>query len=142
MTRSRRNSSSTGSPPSTPRMDKGLRLRGADGSPEDHVIPDGTLAPAELRLFRGADPWMPGEGIALVIEVTGTKPETDRKTKARCYARGGIPLYLLVDREASAITLFSDPEKDEYRERRTRPLGKPLSLPAPFSFDLDTADFL
>ncbi|AXI86463.1 hypothetical protein SAM9427_11550 [Streptomyces sp. ETH9427] len=33
-------------------------------------------------------------------------------------------------------------EGDEYRERRTRPLGKPLALPAPFAFDLDTADFL
>lgn len=85
---------------------------------------------------------MPGEGIAMVIEVTGTKPETDRETKPRCYARGGIPLYLLVDREASAITLFSDPKKNEYREQCTRPLGKPLPLPAPFSFDLDTADFL
>lgn len=85
---------------------------------------------------------MPGEGIAMVIEVTGTKPETDRETKPRCYARGGIPLYFLVDREASAITLFSDPQKNEYHERCTRPLGKILSLPAPFSFDLDTADFL
>ncbi|WP_399414549.1 hypothetical protein [Streptomyces sp. ZS0098] len=33
-------------------------------------------------------------------------------------------------------------EGDEYRERRTRPLGKPLTLPGPFAFDLDTADFL
>ncbi|MFC8438534.1 hypothetical protein ACFUJT_10065 [Streptomyces griseoincarnatus] len=33
-------------------------------------------------------------------------------------------------------------EGDEYREHRTRPLGKPLALPGPFAFDLDTADFL
>ncbi|MFJ4057520.1 hypothetical protein [Streptomyces albogriseolus] len=38
--------------------------------------------------------------------------------------------------------LFGDPEGDAYRERRTRPLGKPLTLPEPFEFDLDTADFL
>lgn len=81
-------------------------------------------------------------GVAMVTEVTGTDPEADRGTRPRCYARGGIPLYLLVDREASALTLFSDPERGEYRERCTRPLGRPLPLPAPFDFDLDTADFL
>ncbi|MGY3201394.1 Uma2 family endonuclease [Streptomyces sp. TE5632] len=121
---------------------KGLKLSGAAACPQDHVIPDGTLAPTERRLHRGADPWMPGEGVALVVEVTWTKPEIDRATKPRCYARGGIPLYLLVDREAASITLFSTPEGDTYCEQSTRPLGKPLPLPAPFAFDLDTADFL
>ncbi len=85
---------------------------------------------------------MPCEGVALVLEVTSTKPRNDREAKRRCYARGGIPLHLLVDRESSSITLFSDPERDDYREQCTRPLGKPLSLPAPFAFDLETADFL
>ncbi len=121
---------------------KGLRLAGAEGCPDDHVIPDATLAPAHLRPFRGAAPWMPGTGVAMVTEVTGPAHGTDRETKPRCYARGGIPLYLLVDREASSVTLFSDPVRDQYRDRRTRPLGKPLCLPEPFAFDLDTADFL
>ncbi|MFF7853930.1 Uma2 family endonuclease [Streptomyces sp. NPDC007904] len=121
---------------------KGLKLGRADACPQDHVIPDGTLAPTELRLYRGADPWMPCEGVALVVEVTGTRPRTDRETKPRCYARGGVPLYLLVDREASSVTLFSDPERDEYRERCTRPFGRPITLPEPFAFDLDTGDFL
>jgi Uma2 family endonuclease len=85
---------------------------------------------------------MPCAGVAMVVEVTDARPGTDRETEPRCYARGGIPLYLLVDREASSITLFSDPEKDEYRERCTRPFGKPITLPAPFGFGLDTADFL
>ncbi len=121
---------------------KGLKLKSAHACPQDHAIPDGTLAPRDLRLYRGAGPWMPCAGVAMVVEVTDARPETDRETKPRCYARGDIPLYLLVDREASAITLFSAPEGDEYHERRTRPLGKPLPLPAPFGFDLDTADFL
>ncbi|GEC09203.1 hypothetical protein SSP24_68580 [Streptomyces spinoverrucosus] len=120
---------------------KGLILSG-DGSPKDRVIPDGTFAPRELRLFRGADSWMPCDGVAMVLEVTSTKPKADREAKRRCYARGGIPLYLLVDREESSITLFSDPEKDDYREHFTRPLGKPLTLPEPFAFELDTAEFL
>ncbi|MCL8010312.1 Uma2 family endonuclease [Streptomyces sp. AS02] len=121
---------------------KGLMMRSGAGCPKDRVIPDGTFAPRELRLYRGADSWMPCDGVTMVLEVTSTKPRADRETKRRCYARGGIPLYLLVDREASSITLFSDPEKDDYREHCTRPLGKPLTLPEPFGFELDTADFL
>lgn len=121
---------------------KGLKLKSSGACPKNHVIPDGTFAPTELRLYRGADSWMPCDGVAMVVEVTSTTPQADRETKRRCYARGGIPLYLLVDRETSSITLFGDPEGDEYREHRTRPLGKPLTLPEPFAFDLDTADFL
>ncbi|WP_408059392.1 hypothetical protein [Streptomyces europaeiscabiei] len=49
-------------------------------------------------------------------------------------ARSGIPLYLLADRDTSQVTLFSSPEKDDYRDHCTRAFGKPL--------DLDTADFL
>ncbi|MFF7067427.1 Uma2 family endonuclease [Streptomyces pseudovenezuelae] len=121
---------------------KGLKLKSGGGGPTDHVIPDGTFAPLELRLYRGADSWMPCDGVAMVLEVTSTKPKADREAKRRCYARGGIPLYLLIDRESSSVTLFSDPEKDDYREHRTRPFGKPLTLPEPFAFDLETADFL
>ncbi|MBZ9642963.1 Uma2 family endonuclease [Streptomyces sp. PSKA30] len=121
---------------------KGLILKSADGCPQDHVIPDGTFVPEEPRLFRGADPWMPCEGVTMVLEVTSSKPRTDREIKRRCYARGGIPFYLLVDREASRITLFNDPETDDYRELHAVAFGKPLTLPEPFAFDLDTSDFL
>lgn len=48
----------------------------------------------------------------------------------------------LLDREASSITLFSDPEKDDYRRHCTFPFGKPLALPEPFGFEPDTTDFL
>ncbi|EDY60501.1 MULTISPECIES: Uma2 family endonuclease [Streptomyces] len=121
---------------------KGLKLRSGEACPKNHVVPDVTLAPLELDLFGSADSWMPCDGVALVLEVTSTKPKADREAKRRCYSRGGIPLYLLVDRETSSVTLFSDPEKDDYREHCTRPFGKPITLPDPFSFDLETADFL
>ncbi|MEU4985619.1 Uma2 family endonuclease [Streptomyces sp. NPDC021969] len=121
---------------------KGLTLGNAEGQSLDHVIPDGTFVRRELRLFRGAPPWMPCEGVTLVLEVASPRRRYDREATRRCYARGGIPFYLLVDRGESSITLFSAPEKDDYREHCTRPFGKSLALPAPFSFDLDTTDFL
>ncbi len=120
---------------------KGLKLRSGGGCPKNHAIPDGTFAPLELRLFRGAESWMVPEGVALVVEVTSTKPQADREAKRRCYARGGIPLYLLIDRDDSSVTLFSDPENDDYRQLLTIPYGKPLPLPEPFAFDLETSDF-
>ncbi|MEU0069317.1 Uma2 family endonuclease [Streptomyces sp. NPDC006332] len=121
---------------------KGLTLGKAEGCPRDHVLPDGTFAPQVLRLFRGADSWMPCQGVAMVLEVTSTKPNADREVKRRCYARAGIALYLLVDRDNSEVTLLSNPREDDYRQRCTVPFGKQLTLPEPFAFDLDTSDFL
>ncbi|WP_253195359.1 Uma2 family endonuclease [Streptomyces sp. JHA26] len=121
---------------------KGLKLKNADGLLADHVIPDGTFAPERSRLYRGAEPWMPCDGVSLVLEVTSGKPLADREVKRHAYARGGIPLYLLVDRQESSVTLFGDPGHDDYRQHCTVAFGKSLTLPAPFSFDLDTADFL
>lgn len=123
---------------------KGLKLASAAGHARDHVIPDITFAPVDRDLFGGADSWMPCEGVAMVLEVTSTRATKDREVKRRSYARGGIPLYLLllVDREDSTITLFTDPERGDYREQHRVPFGKSLPLPAPFGFDLETADFL
>lgn len=118
---------------------KGLKLQSGGGCPKSHVIPDGTFAPTELRLFRGADPWMPCDGVALVVEVTSTRATVDREDKRRCYARGGIPLYLLVDRDESSVTLFGEPEGEDYSQRCSVSFGKSLTLPEPFAFDLETA---
>ncbi|EFL31737.1 conserved hypothetical protein [Streptomyces viridochromogenes DSM 40736] len=121
---------------------KGLKLGMADGHPQDHVIPDGTIVARAPRLFRGAPPWMPCQGVTMVLEVTFTRPEIDRVAKRRCYARGGIPCYLLVDRDADSTTLFTEPEQGDYLHSRTAAFGRPLTLPEPFAFDLDTTDFL
>ena len=122
---------------------KGLKLKSGDACPKSHAIPDGTFAPRKLRLFKGADPWMPCEGVALVVEVTSTtRPQADREAKRRCYARGGIPLYLLIDRDESSVTLFSDAEGDDYRQHCTLPFGKSLALPEPFGFELETSEFV
>ncbi|NUS27550.1 MAG: Uma2 family endonuclease [Streptomyces sp.] len=110
---------------------KGLRLRGADGCPEDHVIPDGTFVAGVSRPFRGAEPWMACEEVAMVLEVTARTPQMDREIKRRCYARAGIPLYLL-----------SSPGGDDYRKLDAASFGDSIALPAPFSFDLETMDFL
>ncbi|WP_432096204.1 Uma2 family endonuclease [Streptomyces sp. bgisy100] len=121
---------------------KGLQVPRGGPCPRNHVIPDLTLADASLALFDDAGSWMECDGVAMVVEVTSANPDRDRRAKRHCYARGGIPLYLLADREAAAVTLFSDPQGDDYRQLCTVPYGKEVALPEPFSFVLRTADFV
>jgi Uma2 family endonuclease len=121
---------------------KALEVPRGGPCPKNYVTPDATLAPAALRLFRGAKSWMPCDGVAMVVEATSGKPERDRMAKRHCYARGGIPLYLLIDRENQTVTLFAEPEGDDYQADCRRPFGKPIEIPAPFSFTLETDDFV
>ena len=120
---------------------KGLRLPSGGRCPRNHVVPDGTFAPRELRLFRGAPSWMEPDGVALVVEVTSSRADLDRIAKRHCYARAGIPLYLLVDREQGIVVLHSDPADEDYADAHSTAFGKAVPLPAPFSFDLETSDF-
>lgn len=105
------------------------------------VIPDGTYAPLELDLFQSDDSYMPPAGVAMVLEVTSSRPDKDREDKRRAYAQAGIPLYLLVDRDAKEVRLFADPAGRDYRRATNAPFGEKLDLPEPFGFALDTAPF-
>lgn len=112
-----------------------------EGADEGHVIPDATFALTESRLFRGAPSWMPAQGVAMVVEVTSSRPELDRVAKRLAYAAAGIPLYLLVDRKLDTVTVFHGPRGADYSRTIKAPFGDKLDLPAPFSFALDTSDF-
>lgn len=109
---------------------------------QDRLIPDLTIAPAELRLFVDAPSWMRPSGVAMVVEVTSSLPDHDRNPKRRAYAAARIPLYLLVGRDQKTVTLFSNPSRDTYTSTTTVPFGDPLELPAPFSFTLETDGFV
>ncbi|OKI12064.1 Uma2 family endonuclease [Streptomyces sp. CB03911] len=120
---------------------QGLQLVSGGLCPRNHVIPDATFAPESLRLFRGAPPWMEPAGVAMVAEVTSSRPDQDRTAKRHCYARAGIPSYLLNDRDTSQVSVFGKPQRDEYTEVHLAPFGEPLPLPDPFGFELDTKPF-
>ncbi len=105
-------------------------------TPGGRFIPDGTVCPDGW--LKGAEPWADPAGVLLVFEVTSSNPTKDREAKRRGYAAAGIPCYLLIDRSDDGATLFSSPEGGDYRAHVKVPFGKPLDLPAPFSFKLDT----
>jgi Uma2 family endonuclease len=105
-------------------------------TPHGRFIPDATVAP--VGAFRDQWPWSAPTGVVLVLEVTSTHPQKDREAKRLGYASAGIPHYLLIDRDERQATLFTDPADGDYTAHVQVSFGKPLELPAPFSFALDT----
>ncbi|MGP3982891.1 Uma2 family endonuclease [Streptomyces sp. KR80] len=103
-------------------------------------IPDLAVVPENLTEDAGA--LLPDQTL-LIVEVTSdSNAETDRVVKRRRYAEYGAPLYLLVDRQARACTLYSMPGELGYTEvHGPHPFGTSIRLPEPFGLDLDTSDF-
>ncbi|MFE2559838.1 Uma2 family endonuclease [Streptomyces sp. NPDC059352] len=116
----------------------GLSLPGATDTVR--VIPDLVIAPKGS--FDDQQEWHAPDPVLLVAEVTSsTTASRDRVQKIRAYARAGIPLYLLIDREADEAVVCSDPSGDDYAHKSVHKLGKLVPLPAPLGFTLDTAAF-
>ncbi|MGW4803781.1 Uma2 family endonuclease [Kitasatospora sp. NPDC004272] len=106
--------------------------------PGGRYIPDGAFAARGGMMSR--ESWAKPDGLLMVVEVTSGNPAKDRESKRKGYAAAEIPLYLLVDRKAGQVVLYSSPAKDDYTATAIVLVGKPLPLPAPFGFELDTAD--
>jgi Uma2 family endonuclease len=113
----------------------GLRLPDAD-----RFIPDVVVAPRGS--YRDQLEWHDPAPALLVAEVTSkSTADNDRVKKLRGYARAEIPVYVLIDREAGAISVYSEPNGEEYTCSVRVTLGKTVTLPEPFGFELDTSEF-
>ncbi|WP_405585873.1 Uma2 family endonuclease [Streptomyces sp. NBC_01092] len=116
----------------------GLNVPGA--SETGHVVPDLVIAPKGS--FDDGEEWHEASSVLLVAEVTSdSTAERDREKKIHGYARAGIPVYLLIDREVAEVTVYSEPSGDEYTQSPRYKLGLTIPLPAPLGFELDTAEF-
>jgi Uma2 family endonuclease len=82
-----------------------------------------------------------GAALSLVAELTSdSTKDADWLDKLDTYGRL-VPVYLLLDMQVEEISAFWDPSPKGYRSRTNVPFGRPLRVPAPFDFDLDTAGF-
>lgn len=104
------------------------------------MIPDVVFVP--VGAFAGRPSWMSPADVLLVVEVTSSKAERDRRAKRRAYASGQVPLYLLIDRGEQSVTLFGEPggsgDLIDFRASTRVPFGKSIELPSPFAFSLET----
>ncbi|MEO3753891.1 Uma2 family endonuclease [Streptomyces sp. B6B3] len=103
-------------------------------------VPDLAVVPRSLAKSAGS--LVPSQTL-LIVEVTSdSNADTDRIVKRRRYGEYGAPLYLLVDRQERACSLFSQPgELGFTRVDGPHAFGTPLRLPKPFDVELDTKDF-
>ncbi|MFI6419078.1 Uma2 family endonuclease [Streptomyces sp. NPDC050842] len=119
----------------------GIGLRVPPGGPgeraEGRVVPD--LILATRGSFGNALVWQTPDPVLLVAEVTSpVTAHRDRVRKARAYARAGIPVYLLIDREAGEAVVHSEPCGGGYGHKSVHRLGTLVPLPAPVPRTLET----
>lgn len=79
----------------------------------------------------------------MVVEVTSYDSDTDRRDrheKPAAYGQAGIPVYLLIDRDACTVTVHSRPDRrvGGYRDIRLTDFGETAVLPDPVGIELDT----
>ncbi|WP_433660126.1 Uma2 family endonuclease [Nocardia sp. CA-128927] len=101
--------------------------------------PDGVLADAEA--FVGQGKWADADPVLMVAEVTSHDEDADRRSrtdKPRAYATAGIPVYLLIDRAAREVGVYSGLSADRYQQVVTMPFGTEVLLPEPLGITLDT----
>jgi Uma2 family endonuclease len=102
---------------------------------------DGALAPR--RHFGGQGEWADPDGVLMTVEVTSHDADTDRRDrheKRDGYAAAGIPVYLLVDRDACTVTVYSEPKNGKYPVRVSHPYGAVVEIPAPVGITLKTEE--
>jgi Uma2 family endonuclease len=100
--------------------------------------PDILVVPPDPKLW-GNDHVF-GQDTLLVVEVVSkSSSHDDHEIKPRGCARGGVPLYLVIDTFAGRVRLLSRPGEKGYGLQVEVRLGEPLELPDPWSLTLDTS---
>jgi len=97
---------------------------------EAEYVPD--LARWPEHLIDG-DSWeFPAAECSFALEVvSGDRPGRRQREyqKASGYARGTVPVFLLIDPTEETCTLFTEPRTGEYSVRQIVKFGEPLSIP-------------
>ncbi|MEU6857958.1 Uma2 family endonuclease [Glycomyces sp. NPDC046736] len=119
----------------------------ASDSPFKFIFPSahGALGPdiyvVDPKIAVNDTPFAPSESLALVGELTSTSTRgNDLTIKLDIYGRS-VPVYLLFDMKQQRLTVYSDPSERGYQTHTAVAFGKPVQIPAPFDFSLDTTAF-
>ena len=69
------------------------------------------------------------EDVLLVVEVSDTTLDYDRRVKARLYARHGIRQFWLIDLGSRTVEAYRSPGPDGYGERSVLDVGDRVAVP-------------
>lgn len=109
------------------------------GVPQRPGQADGSLGP--VGHFAGLGEWADPAGVLMAVEVTSHDSGTDRRDRVEKrdgYAQAGIPVYLLIDRDANTFVVHSDPHDGTYTQTVPHPYGATVQLPDPVGITLET----
>jgi Uma2 family endonuclease len=119
----------------------------AMGEPFRFIFPaaHGAVGPdiyvVDLDVAENDTTFAPCESLALVGEMTSPSTRgNDLTVKLDIYGRV-VPVYLLFDMKNRELTVYSEPSERGYTTHTTVQFGKPVQVPAPFDFELDTTAF-
>ncbi|MFJ4090454.1 Uma2 family endonuclease [Kitasatospora sp. NPDC089913] len=113
------------------------------GSPHTGKLrnPDLTYIPLAAVELGGNQ--VPAELAVIAVEIVSpSNPENDLVGKVRDYPQMGIPLYLVIDPREGTLALHSEPGGGTYHRRWAGKFGDAVPIPAPFAFELETAELL
>jgi Uma2 family endonuclease len=82
------------------------------------------------------------EDVLLVVEVSDSTVQFDRKVKVPLYARAGIPEAWVVNLPEERVEVYSDPAGGEYRTVRTYARGEELQSRTLASLRVSVAELL
>lgn len=110
---------------------------------EEEYVPDLARWPEDL--IQGESWEFPASECLFALEVVSGdrvgKRQRDYR-KAAGYARGGVPILLIIDPADRVCTLYTEPKGSEYLVRRVTAFGEPVIIPAgAFSVTLPTGMF-
>ncbi|KUO11972.1 Uma2 family endonuclease [Streptomyces sp. DSM 15324] len=97
--------------------------------PEDYVIPDLSVVDDDYRDHRVENSCYDPACFRLVMEVTSSNWKTDLRTKVTCYARAGIPVYVIIDRRHQRLHVLTAPVRDSYTTHHIHTAGESVTLP-------------
>lgn len=104
----------------------------------NRYVPDLGVWPVDM-VDEESEAWlMDTADLLLAVEVTSAGREDRDYAKAAGYARAGVPIYFLVDRNRRRCILHTEPEAGSYRTIQSTDFGKPVAIPFETPVELDT----
>jgi hypothetical protein len=102
--------------------------------------PDFAMAPKDAPTWGDREVFT--DGLIMVGEIVSPGSVVlDREKQPGIYARGGVPILLLVDhlRSPECATVYSEPKDGRYARLTSVELGEKLRIPEPVDFVFDTS---